>query len=107
MQELRVLVEARGPTGEGDRMSRMVRPCRYDVASSFRRKLGVDAESNDYRIIRKGAALMPRKWTKIPAVDRLNDFYYTYDSLPADLQEDYAGADVPLLPAFEELHQHS
>ena len=62
MQETRVLVETRGTTGEETISYWFDLP--IDVAE-FEEKLGVSAESGDYRIIEKGLMLM--KSTNIQA----------------------------------------
>lgn len=62
MQELRVQIEA-VPTAEGNILSAwFTLPIDEET---FSERLGVDAESNDYRITEKELPL-PRKWTKIP-----------------------------------------
>ena len=81
MYELRVQIEA-VPTVEGDILSAwFTLPIDEEL---FSERLGVDADTT---------------------VDRLNDFYYTYESLPADLKEDY-GELMCHFTSLEELHQH-
>ena len=53
---------------------------------------------------RKGTALA-EEVDEDTTVDRLNDFYYTYENLPADLKEDY-GKLMCHFTSLEELHQH-
>ena len=85
MQELRVQIEA-VPTAEDDRLSAWFSlPIDEEL---FSERLGVDAESNDYRITEKELPFA-EEVDEDTTVDRLNDFYYTYESLPADLKEDY------------------
>ena len=64
----------------------------------------MDAESNDYRITEKELPFA-EEVDENTTVDRLNDFYYTYESLPADLKEDY-GELMCHFTSLEELHQH-
>lgn len=101
MQELRVQIEAI-PITEGDRLSAwFTLPIDEEL---FSESLGVDAESNDYRITEKELPFA-EEVDEDTTVDRLNDFYYTYESLPADLKEDY-GELMCHFTSLEELHQH-
>lgn len=95
MYELRVQIEA-VPTVEGDILSAwFTLPIDEEL---FSERLGVDAESNDYRITEKELPFA-EEVDEDTTVDRLNDFYYTYESLPADLKEDY-GELCATLPAL-------
>ena len=101
MQELRVQIEA-VQTAEVDRLSAwFTLPIDEEL---FSERLGVDAESNDYRITEKELPFA-EEVDEDTTVDRLNDFYYTYESLPADLKEDY-GELMCHFTSLEELHQH-
>lgn len=101
MYELRVQIEA-VPTVEGDILSAwFTLPIDEEL---FSERLGVDAESNDYRITEKELPFA-EEVDEDTTVDRLNDFYYTYESLPADLKEDY-GELMCHFTSLEELHQH-
>lgn len=101
MQKLSVQIEAI-PTAEGDILSAwFTLPIDEEL---FSERLGVDAESNDYRIIEKELPFA-EEVDEDTTVDRLNDFYYTYESLPADLKEDY-GELMCHFTSLEELHQH-
>lgn len=101
MQELRVQIEVI-PTAEGDRQSAwFTLPIDEEL---FSERLGVDAESNDYRITEMELPFA-EEVDEDTTVDRLNDFYYTYESLPADLKEDY-GELMFHFTSLEELHQH-
>ncbi|MCR0264759.1 antirestriction protein ArdA [[Clostridium] innocuum] len=101
MQELRVCIEAKLPT-EGE-----VRSVWFDLPideEEFFEKLGVDAESSDYRIVEKELPFADDVGEDT-TVERLNDLYDTFQSLPSDLQEDCA----ELLCHFtdlDELHSH-
>lgn len=101
MQELRVQIEAI-PTAEGDKLSAwFTLPIDEEL---FSERLNVDAESNDYRITEKELPFA-EEVDEDTTVDRLNDFYYTYESLPADLKEDY-GELMCHFTSLDELHQH-
>lgn len=101
MQELRVQIEA-VPTVEGDILSAwFTLPIDEEI---FSERLGVDAESNDYRITEKELPFA-EEVDEDTTVDRLNDFYYTYESLPADLKEDYEEL-MCHFTSLDELHQH-
>lgn len=101
MQELRVCIEADQPT-EGE-----TRSVWFELPideEEFLEKLGVDAESSDYRIAEKDLPFADDVGEDT-TVDRLNDLYDTFQSLPSDLQEDCA----ELLCCFydlDELHSH-
>ena len=101
MQELRVQIEA-VPISEGDRLSAwFTLPIDEEL---FSERLGVDAESNDYRITEKELPFA-EEVDEDTTVDRLNDFYYTYESLPADLKEDYEEL-MCHFTSLEKLHHH-
>ena len=95
MQETRVLVETRGTTGEETISYWFELP--IDVAE-FEEKLGVGAESGDYRIIEK---VLPYadEVHEHTSVYQLNEFDFMYRQLVADMQEEYP----MLLTVFENL----
>lgn len=101
MQELRVCIEAEQPA-EGE-----TRSVWFELPideEEFFEEMGVDAESSDYRIVEKDLPFADDVGEDT-TVDRLNDLYYTFQSLPSDLQEDCA----ELLCHFydlDELHSH-
>lgn len=101
MQELRVCIEAEQPE-EGE-----TRSVWFELPideEEFFEKLGVDAESSDYRIVEKDLPFADDVGEDT-TVDRLNDLYYTFQSLSSDLQEDCS----ELLCHFydlDELHSH-
>lgn len=66
--------------------------------------LGITADSEDYRIIEKELPFAEEvdEETKL---ERLNDLYSTFQSLPADLKEDY-GELMCHFTSLDELHQH-
>lgn len=95
MQETRVLVETRGTTGEETISYWFELP--IDVAE-FEEKLGVGAESGDYRIIEK---VLPYadEVHEHTSVYQLNELDFMYRQLSSDMQEEY----VSLLTVFENL----
>ena len=70
----------------------------------FSEKLGADIESSDYRIADMELPFADEVKEDM-AVDTLNDFYYTYESLPADIKGDY-GELMCYFTSLDELHQH-
>ena len=81
MYELRVQIEA-VPTVEGDILSAwFTLPIDEE---EFLEKLGIDAESENYRIVDK-ALPFSDDVREDTSVERLNDLYSTYASLPAEL----------------------
>ena len=95
MQETRVLVETKGTTGEETISYWFDLP--IDVAE-FEEKLGVGAESGDYRIIEK---VLPYadEVHEHTSVYQLNELDFMYRQLSSDMQEEY----VSLLTVFENL----
>ena len=95
MQETRVLVETRGTTGEETISYWFDLP--IDVAE-FEEKLGVGAESQDYRIIEKVLPFADEVHEHT-SVYQLNELDFMYRQLSSDMQEEY----VSLLTVFENL----
>ena len=95
MQETRVLVETRGTTGEETISYWFDLP--IDVAE-FEEKLGIGAESGDYRIIEK---VLPYadEVHEHTSVYQLNELDFMYRQLSSDMQEEY----VSLLTVFKNL----
>ena len=95
MQETRVLVETRGTTGEETISYWFELP--IDVAE-FEEKLGIGAESGDYRIIEK---VLPYadEVHEHTSVYQLNELDFMYRQLSSDMQEEY----VSILTVFENL----
>lgn len=86
MQELRVQIEA-VPTVEGDILSAwFTLPIDEEI---FSERLGVDAESNDYRITEKELPFADDVGEDT-TVDRLNELYQMFHDLPSDIQAEYA-----------------
>ena len=83
MEELRVLIEATIPT-DGELPS----AC-FDLPideAEFEERLGVEADSEDYRIIEKELPFADDV-TEATTVDTLNDLYSMYENLPAEIRE--------------------
>ena len=95
MQETRVLVETGRTTGEETTSYWFDLP--IDVAE-FEEKLGVGAESQDYRIIEK---VLPYadEVHEHTSVYQLNELDFMYRQLSSDMQEEY----VSLLTVYENL----
>ena len=95
MQETRVLVETKGTTGEETTSYWFDLP--IDVAE-FEEKLGVGAESGDYRIIEK---VLPYadEVHEHTSVYQLNEIDFMYRQLSSDMQEEYTA----LLTVYENL----
>ena len=64
----------------------------------------MDAESEDYRILEKELPFADDVGEDT-TIERLNDMYRTYESLPADLKEDYDEL-MCYFTNLDELHQH-
>ena len=88
-------METKGTTGEETTSYWFDLP--IDVAE-FEEKLGVGAESQDYRIIEKVLPFADEVHEHT-SVYQLNELDFMYRQLPADMQEEY----VSLLTVFEDL----
>ena len=97
MQETRVLVETKGTTGEETISYWFDLP--IDVAE-FEEKLGVGAESGDYRIIEKVLPFADEVHEHT-SVYQLNELDFMYRQLSSDMQEEY----VSLLTVYENLQE--
>ena len=85
MQETRVLVETRRTTGEKTISYGFALP--IDVAE-FEEKLGIGAESGDYRIIEKVLPFSDEVHEHT-SVYQLNELDFMYRQLSSDMQEEY------------------
>ena len=85
MQETRVLVETRGTTDEEVTSYWFDLP--IDVAE-FEEKLGIGAESQDYRIIEKVLPFADEVHEHT-RVYKLNELDFMYLQLSSDMQEEY------------------
>ena len=95
MQETRVLVETRGTTGKETTSYWFDLP--IDVAE-FEEKLGVGAESQDYRITEKVLPFADEVHEHT-SVYQLNELDFMYRQLSSDMQEEYTA----LLTVYENL----
>ena len=101
MQELRVLIETTRPVNDE------IRSACFDLPideEELEERLGIDVESEDYRILDKELPFADEVGEDT-TIERLNDMYRTYESLPADLKEDY-GELMCFFSNLDELHQH-
>lgn len=101
MEELRVLIEATIPKN-GELPSAWF--CFPIDEMEFEELLGVEADSEDYRIVEMELPFADDV-TEATTVDTLNDLYRMYENLPAEIREE--------LPAFmayysnlDELHNY-
>ena len=101
MNEMRVCIESLPTTSEEIRSAWFTLPIDADV---FEECLQVCMDSEDYRIIEKELPFADEV-KEDTTIDRLNDLYYTFESLPADLQEDY-GELMCYFTSLDELHAH-
>ena len=92
-----MLVETRGTTGEETTSYWFDLP--IDVAE-FEEKLGIGAESGDYRIIEK---VLPYadEVHEHTSVYQLNELDYMYRQLPADMQEKIGCEYISDLPSYK------
>jgi len=101
MQELRVLLETKQTINDEIRSAWFALPIDEE---ELRERLGVDAESEDYRILEKELPFADDVGEDT-TIERLNDMYRTFESLPADLKEDYDEL-MCYFSSLDELHQH-
>ena len=101
MQEARVQVETQEPIDGEIRAYWFTLPIDTEL---FEGVLGIDAESENYRIVDK-ALPFSDDVREDTSVERLNDLYSTYASLPADLKEDCAEL-LCWFTDLDELHSH-
>lgn len=101
MNELRVCIESTQATNEELLSAWFTLPIDEE---EFLEKLGIDAESENYRIVDK-ALPFSDDVREDTSVERLNDLYSTYASLPADLKEDCAEL-LCWFTDLDELHSH-
>ncbi|VIG69847.1 conjugative transposon protein [Clostridioides difficile] len=101
MQELRVLLETTQPINDEIRSAWFALPIDEE---ELQERLGVDIESEDYRILEKELPFADDVGEDT-TIERLNDMYRTYESLPADLKEDYDEL-MCYFSNLDELHQH-
>lgn len=101
MQELRVLIETTQSVNDE------IRSAWFDLPideEELEERLGIDIESEDYRILEKELPFADEVGEET-SVERLNDMYRTFESLSADIKEDY-GELMCFFSSLDELHQH-
>ena len=101
MKELRVLIEAKEPINDE------IRSAWFDLPideEELQERLGVDAESENYRILEKELPFADEVGEDTD-IEWLNDMYCTYESLPANIKEDYKEL-MCYFTNLNELHQH-
>ena len=101
MQELRVLLETTQPINDEIRSAWFALPIDKE---ELQERLGVDIESEDYRILEKELPFADDVGEDT-TIERLNDMYRTFESLPADFREDYEDL-MCHFSSLDELHQH-
>ena len=99
--EMRVRIESTRPADGELRFAWFTLPVYEEELEGM---LGVDAESEDYRIVEKELPFSDEVGEDT-TLERLNDLYSTFQSLPADLKEDY-GELMCHFTSLDELHQH-
>ena len=70
----------------------------------FEERIGVPIDSEDYRITEMELPFADEVGEDT-TIEKLNDLYHTFESLPLDLQEDY-GELTCYFTSLDELHQH-
>lgn len=100
-EEMRVRIESTRPADGELRLAWFTLPVYEEELEEM---LGVDAESEDYRIVEKELPFADEVGEDT-TLERLNDLYSTFQSLPADLKEDY-GELMCHFTSLDELHQH-
>lgn len=101
MEELRVLIEATIPNN-GELPSAW-----FDLPideMEFEERLGVEADSEDYRIIEMELPFADDV-TEAATVDTLNDLYQIYEDLPSDFKVELEEL-LNHFTSLEELYQH-
>lgn len=101
MNELRVCIESRLPTAEEVRSAWFTLPV-YE--EELEEQIGVPIDSEDYRITEMELPFVDEVGEDT-TIDRLNDLYHTFESLPTDLQEDYREL-MCYFTSLDELHAH-
>ena len=100
MNELRVLIEVKQPADSERRSAWFTLPIDEE---ELEERLGIEADSDDYRIIEKDVPFADDVGEDT-AVERLNDLYSMYEDLPSELQVEY-GELMCHFSSLDELHQ--
>ena len=101
MEEMRVQIEAREPTDGEIRAFWFTLPVDTEQVEEL---LGIDVDTDYYSITGKEFPFADEV-QEDTTVEKLNDLYSTYESLPADLKEDY-GELMCYFTDLEELHRY-
>ena len=101
MNEMRVCMESLFPIDDEIRSHWFTLPIDEE---EFEQTLGVSTDSEDYRIT-EAELPFADEIKEDMMVGKLNDMYRTFESLPADLKEDY-GELMCHFSSLDELHQH-
>ena len=101
MQELRVLLETTQPINDEIRSAWFALPIDEE---ELQERLGVDIESEDYHILEKELPFADDVGEDT-TIERLNDMYRTFETLPADIKEDYEDL-MCYFSNLDELHQN-
>lgn len=101
MNEMRVCIESRLHTSEEIRSAWFTLPIDEE---ELEEQIGVPIDSEDYRITEMELSFADEVGEDT-TIEKLNDLYHTFESLPLDLQEDY-GELMCYFTSLDELHQH-
>ena len=85
MEEMRVQIEAREPTDGEIRAFWFTLPIDTEQVEEL---LGIDVDMDYYSITGKELPFADEV-QEDTTIERLDDLYHTYESLPSDLKEDY------------------
>ena len=101
MNEMRVCIESRLHTSEEIRSAWFTLPIDEE---ELEEQIGVPIDSEDYRITELELPFADEVGEDT-TIEKLNDLYHIFESLPLDLQEDY-GELMCYFTSLDELHQY-
>lgn len=101
MEEMRVQIEAREPTDGEIRAFWFTLPIDTEQVEEL---LGIDVDTDYYSITGKELPFADEV-QEDTTIERLDDLYHTYESLPSDLKEDYAEL-MCYFTDLDELHRY-
>lgn len=101
MEEMRVQIEAREPTDGEIRAFWFTLPIDPEQIEEL---LGIDIDTDYYYITGKELPFADEV-QEDTTVEKLNDLYHTYETLPSDLKEDYAEL-MCYFSDLDELHRY-
>ena len=101
MEEMRVQIEAREPTDGEIRAFWFTLPIDTEQVEEL---LGIDVDMDYYSITGKELPFADEV-QEDTTIERLDDLYHTYESLPSDLKEDY-GELMCYFTDLDELHRY-